>query len=395
VVGIDVDAAKLRAVNAGRSPVSDVRHEQVRELVTRGALRATDDYAVLADTDAVIICVPTPLARGKRPDLTYVESATRGIAPHLHPDMLVVLQSTSSPGTTRGVMLPILEASGLRVGEDFFLAFAPERIDPGNSQFTVRNTPKLVGGTTPACTATAVELYRRFIDQVTPVSSPEVAELSKLVENTFRFVNISFVNELALLCDRMGVSTWEVIEAASTKPFAFMPHFPSAGVGGHCIPVVPFYLEAAAEEAGVSAGLIREAGRVNDGMPVFVADKAERLLTDRGVDPAEARLLLLGLTYKRDILDLRESAALAVLRELLARGRHVRYHDPLVATVQVDGTVVTSVPLDRNEVRAADCVILLVPHSAIDYELLYAEARLLLDTANRFKGRRRDGLVPL
>jgi UDP-N-acetyl-D-glucosamine dehydrogenase len=292
-------------------------------------------------------------------------------------------------------MLPILSESGLQVGSDFYLAFAPERIDPGNQTFGVRNTPKLVGGVTPACTEVAAQFYAHFIDVVERVDSPEVAELAKLVENTFRFINISFANELALLCDRMDVSVWEVIRAASTKPFAFMPHYPGPGVGGHCIPVVPFYLQAAAEELGLAASLIESAGRVNDAMPAFVVDKAERLLAQRGTDPSSAKYLLLGVTYKPDVRDLRESPALAVLRTLQDRGRDVRFHDPLVNRVLVEGQAVNSVALTADELQRADCVLLLTGHASLDHDLLLANARLLLDTRNILAGRDGDNLVIL
>jgi UDP-N-acetyl-D-glucosamine dehydrogenase len=395
VTGLDVNPARVKAVNAGRSPVSDVDGRVVGALVDRDLLRASGDFDALAELDAVIICVPTPLDEHRRPDLRYVRAATRDIAARLRPGMLVALQSTCAPGTTREVLLPVLAESGLAVGEEYFLVFAPERIDPGNARYTVRNTPKLIGGVTPRCTALAQELYRAFVDELVPVSSPEVAEMSKLVENTFRFINISFMNEMALLCDRIGISVWEVVEAAASKPFAFLPHYPGAGVGGHCIPIVPFYLEAVAERHGMVAGLIEVAGRINDEMPTFVVEKMDRLLAGRGVEPAAARVLLLGVTYKRDVADLRESAALAVLRGLLAGGRAVAYHDPLIDRLELDGRTLRSQPLSPDALRSADCVVLLAQHSAVDYDLVVEHAPLILDTCNGLKRYASDKIVAL
>ncbi len=382
VTGLDVNPARVEAVNAGRSPVSDVESALVADLVDRHVLRATADFDALADLDAVIICVPTPLDAAKQPDLQYVEAATAEIASRLHPGMLVALQSTCAPGTTRDVLLPKLAAGGLTVGEDYFLVFAPERIDPGNARFTVSNTPKLLGGITPRCTALAAELYKWFVDELVPVSSPEVAEMSKLVENTFRFINISFMNEMAQLCDRMGISIWDVVGAAATKPFAFLPHYPGAGVGGHCIPIVPFYLEAIAQRHGMVAALIEVAGKINDQMPTFVVEKMDRLLRERGLDPARARVLLLGVTYKRDVADLRESSALEVLRRLRAAGRDVAYHDPLIGQLDEDGTTIRSTPLTADTLRSADCVVLLAAHGTVDYDLVVDCAGLVLDTCN-------------
>ncbi|HZU05178.1 MAG TPA: nucleotide sugar dehydrogenase [Chloroflexota bacterium] len=382
VTGLDTDPERVRLISAGQSPVSDVPASAIAPLVERGRLRATEDFAVLAEVDGAIICVPTPLTPERRPDLRFVESAARSIAAHLHPDTLVVLQSTCAPGTTRRVVLPLLEASGLRVGEEFFVAFAPERIDPGNTRYTVRNTPKLVGGITPRCTELAALLFAPVVEQVVPVSSPEVAELSKLVENTFRFINISFINEVALLCDRLGISIWEVIEAASTKPFAFMPHYPGPGVGGHCIPIVPFYLEAVAREHGMVAELIEVAGRINDTMPVFVVGKLERLLAERGKRLAEARVLLLGMAYKPDVNDTRESPSLRVLERLLACGAQVGYHDPYVPYVRCGGRLLHSLGMEELVTQRFDCAVLLTAHSAVDYEAIGRQVGFVFDTRN-------------
>jgi UDP-N-acetyl-D-glucosamine dehydrogenase len=398
VTGLDINRARVDAVNAGSSPVSDVEDATIRALLDDDRLRASTDFELLAELDAVLIAVPTPLKDDRQPDLRYVEAATRDIAARLHPGMLVILQSTCSPGTTRDVILPRLAATGLEVGADYFLVFAPERIDPGNARWNVRNTPKLIGGVTPRCTELAQRLYRYFVDELVPVSSPEVAETSKLVENTFRFINISFVNEIALLCDRLGISVWDVIDAATSKPFAFMPHYPGAGVGGHCIPIVPFYLEAVAQKHGVMAAMIEAAGRINDHMPTFVIQKMARLLRERGRDltPGRpARVLVLGVTYKRDVADLRESSALEVLRRLAADGYQASYHDPLIPRLEQDGRTLESVPLSAELLAGVDCVVLCAPHSAVDYDLVVAEAPLVLDTCNALKRYQRSNVVPL
>ncbi len=395
VTGLDVDPTRVDAVNAGRSPVSDVDNAAVRQLANDHLLQATTDFDALSELDVVIICVPTPLDQSRRPDLSYVEAATRDIAARLHPGMLVALQSTCSPGTTRELLLPILAAGSLQVGEDYFLVFAPERIDPGNPRFSVKNTPKLIGGITDRCTSLAKAFYATFVEELAPVSSPEVAEMSKLVENTFRFINISFINEVAQLCDRMGISVWDVVAAAATKPFAFMPHYPGPGVGGHCIPIVPFYLEALAERHGLVAELIQVAGRINDQMPTFVIVKMDRLLVERGKDPATARILVLGVTYKRDVADLRESAALEVLRRLLAQDRPTSYHDPFIDRLDETSRTLWSAPLDAVALRSSDCVLMLVPHSEVDYDLVVEHAPLILDTCNALKAYRNGKIVAL
>ena len=394
-VGLDVDAGKVEAVSHGRSPVSNVADQEVALLRADGHLEASTDARVLDDADVAIICVPTPLTASGGPDLRFVESAGATIAEHLHPGMLVVLQSTCGPGTTSRTLLPLLEqTSGMRAGEDFFLVFAPERIDPGNTRFTVKNTPKLVGGVTPESTRLACLLYECCIDEVVPVSSPDVAELAKLVENTFRFINISFINETALLCERLGVNVWEVIEAARTKPFAFMPHYPSAGVGGHCIPVVPQYLLAAAREHGLMGELIPAANRVNDAMPKLVVDKLERALHERlGKSLINATVLLVGITYKPDIADIRESAALRVLQEAYSRGARVVYHDPLMPSVHIGDATVTSVGLDCDTIETMDAVVLLTPHTSIDYDSIIRAARLVVDTHSGLQPREAPNVV--
>ncbi len=394
-VGLDVDTSKVGAVSRGRSPVSNVADADIAALRHAGQLEASIDPKVLDTADVAVICVPTPLTASGGPDLRFVDSAGSTIARHLHAGMMVVLQSTCGPGTTSTRLAPLLERdSGLRAGEDFFVVFAPERIDPGNARFNVKNTPKLVGGVTPESTRLGCLLYEACIDEIVPVSSPEIAELAKLVENTFRFINISFINEMALLCDRLGVNVWEVIEAAKTKPFAFLPHYPSPGVGGHCIPVVPQYLQAAATEHGLTGELIPAANRVNDAMPKLVVDKLERALEERrGRRLLNARVLLVGMTYKADIADVRESAALRVYQEAFKRGAWVSYHDPLMPSVRVDGETVRSVALEASEIELADAVVLLTPHTNLDYDRLIRLAPLVLDTHSGLHPREAPNVV--
>jgi len=391
VVGFDVDEHKVKTIARGQSPVSNVVDEEVEPLVTSGRFAATTDARVLDTADVAIICVPTPLTPGGGPDLRFVHAAGSTIAEHVHSEMLVVLQSTCGPGTTSKLLAPLLEhGSGLRAGEDFFVVFAPERIDPGNQRFTVKNTPKLVGGVNPESTRLACVLYETCIDEVVPVSSPEIAELAKLVENTFRFINISFINEMALLCDRLGVNVWEVIEAAKTKPFAFMPHYPSPGVGGHCIPVVPQYLDAAAQDVGLQSELIPAAYRINNAMPRLIVDKLADAL---GGSLVGASVLLVGVTYKPDIADVRESAALRVLEEALSRGASVSYHDPVMPSVAVGGSLFESVVLDPRTVASADAVVLLTPHTTIDYDRVVRSARLVIDTHSGLHPREAPNVV--
>jgi UDP-N-acetyl-D-glucosamine dehydrogenase len=394
-VGLDVDASKVEQVTRSRSPVSNVSDGEVAALRAARLLEASTDPRVLDAADVAVICVPTPLTPTGGPDLRFVESAAITIGEHLHDGMLVVLQSTCGPGTTSTVLQPLLEqVAGLRAGEDFFLVFAPERIDPGNTRYTVKNTPKLVGGATPESTQLGCILYQTCIDEVVPVSAPEIAELAKLVENTFRFINISFINEMALLCDRIGVNVWEVIEAAKTKPFAFMPHYPSPGVGGHCIPVVPQYLQAAAREHGLLGELIPAANRINEAMPKLVVDKLERALGERfGKRLFNANILLVGITYKPDIADIRESAALRVLQEAFARGARVAYHDPFMPAVTVGDEMVRSVELDAAELQVLDAVVLLTPHTTVDYDSIIRASRLVIDTHSGLQPREAPNVV--
>jgi UDP-N-acetyl-D-glucosamine dehydrogenase len=378
VVGVDLDQDRVDAIRQGRSYLVDVPGERYERL--DGHLRATSDYAAMSELDAVMICVPTPLSKTRTPDISHVVSAAESVAENLAQGQLVVLQSTTYPGTTEEIVLPILERSGLRAGRDFFLGYAPERVDPGNERYTIRNTPKLVAGVTDECRRRTELLYRQIVDDVIPVSSTMVAETAKLHENTFRAVNIALANELALMCSRLGISSWEVIEAASTKPFGFLPHYPGPGLGGDCIPVVPHFLAWRLREYGYSPQLIEAAHEVNAQMPVFVVHKVVDALNETGRPVNGSRVLLLGMAYKPDIHDTRESPSLEVMRQLLERHAEVRYCDPWVEEVELDGTRHVGVEWSPQHVREADCVVLLTPHRKFLSEPLWDEASLVVDT---------------
>jgi UDP-N-acetyl-D-glucosamine dehydrogenase len=381
VVGYDVASSKVDLLNSGRSPVGHVPDEAVARVWQSGALVATSDPAVLAGSDVAIICVPTPLDPDGGPDLRYVLEAGRTVADHLRPGMLVIVQSTCPPGTTTRVLQPMLEsASGLSAGTDFHLMHAPERIDPGNPRFGVHNTPKLVGGASVESTRLGCLLFETCVDEVIPVSSPEVAELAKLMENTFRFVNIGFANEMALLCERLQVNVSEVIEAAATKPFAFMAHQPSVGIGGDCIPVVPFFLESAARDVGLDLQLVQAAARIDRSMPRLTVDKLQAALAARGRSLDGAHVLAIGVTYKADASGTSNSAALRVLAEAQARGARITYHDPLAPTIALGGEILQSVPLVEPEIARADAVLVLTAHRSIDFDLIAREAHLVVDT---------------
>jgi len=376
VLVVDVVPEVVDRINRGESHIEDISSERLAPLVESGKLRATTDYAEVGGCDAVVIAVPTPLSRQREPDLSIVEGAARSLAQVLRKGQLVVLESTTWPGTTREVLMPILETSGLRAGEDFHLAFAPERVDPGRTDWTTKTTPKVVGGITAACAERAAELYGRAIDTVHRVSTPEAAELTKLLENTFRSVNIALVNELAILCDRMGIDIWEVVDAASTKPFGFMRFTPGPGLGGHCIPVDPFYLTWKAREFGFHTEFIELAGKVNEEMPYFCRSLISQAL-NHGAQKAMkgARILVLGVAYKPDIGDMRESPALKIISLLRNAGADVSFHDPHVSRVDD----LESAPYEPG---AYDCVVIVTDHSAIDYDALVDEAKLVVDLRN-------------
>lgn len=389
-VGIDVDDARCNAINRGESPIQDVPQSSVAELVRAGKLCAVADMGTVERLDTVSICVPTPLRKTKDPDLSHVISAAEAVRKHLSPGMLVILDSTTYPGTTEEIVKTILEQTGLTAGTDFFLAFSPERIDPGNEVWNTKNVPKVVGGLTPDCSALAAALYGASIDRVVEVSSPRTAEMVKLLENTFRAINIGLVNEIAMMCDRIGIDVWEVIEAASTKPFGFMPFYPGPGLGGHCIPIDPFYLSWKVKEVGFEARFIELAGHVNGAMPLHVVTKIADALNDHNKSVKGAKILIMGVAYKPEVNDVRESPALDVMTILLKKGADVIYHDPLVP--HIDGAHWTgnqdmdSIPYSREEVSKADCVVVLTAHKGFDYAELADDAALLVDTRNVVKG---------
>jgi UDP-N-acetyl-D-glucosamine dehydrogenase len=380
VVGIDLNEDRVRAVSERRSYLVDVPAERYEGL--EGELRATNDYSAVSELDALTICVPTPLSKTRTPDISYVVSAAESVAANLRPGQVVILQSTTYPGTTEEIVLPILERTGGAVGRDFFLGYAPERVDPGNKRFTIKTTPKLTaGGTRPSRRRTEL-VYRQIVDEVVPVASPMVAETAKLHENTFRAVNIALANELALMCDKLGISAWDVIEAAATKPFAFLPHYPGPGLGGDCIPVVPQFLAARVREYGYSPQLIDAAHEINTRMPSHVVQKVTDALNEDAKPVKGSRILLLGMAYKADVHDTRESPSLEVMRLLLARGADVRYCDPWVPELGLDEALHRSVEWSRAEVEAADCVVLLTQHREFLAEPLWDAARRIVDARN-------------
>jgi UDP-N-acetyl-D-glucosamine dehydrogenase len=386
VVGVEAVPERCAEVNAGRSYIQDVSSESLEKMVDEGLIHATTDYAATEDCDAAIICLPTPLSANREPDLTLVKDATAKLAGHLRRGQLVTLESTTYPGTTRDELAPILEAgSGLTAGVDFHLAFSPERVDPGRTDYTTKSTPKVVGGLTPACTARALEVYGPALDNVVPVSTPEVAEMTKLLENIFRSVNIALMNELAMLCDRMKIDVWEVIDAAATKPFGFMKFQPGPGLGGHCIPIDPFYLSWKAREFDFWTEFIELAGKVNENMPYFCVEKLHRALNTRGKSLNGARVLVLGVAYKADIDDLRESPALKVIRLLRDHGADVAYHDPYCAELPEFG--LRSVDLEEyRRIAGYDAVVIVTAHSALDYRTIVHEADLVVDFRNATAG---------
>ncbi len=386
VIGIDVDPHKVEAIARGESYIPDVPSRQLVAVADR--LSATADYAALGEADAAIICVPTPLNKTRDPDIRYVIAAGEGVAAHVHPGMLVVLESTTYPGTTEELLRPMLERSGLVVGRDLFLAFSPERIDPGRTDFVVHNTPKVVGGATPACLEAAKALYGAVIERVVPVSSPAAAEMTKLLENTFRAVNIALVNEVALMCDKLGLDVWEVIEAAATKPYGFMKFTPGPGIGGHCIPLDPFYLAWKLRTLNYNARFIQLAGEINSEMPHYWVDKVQDVLNRAGKALSRSRVLVLGVAYKKDIDDVRESPALDVIDLLRGKGADVRYHDPYVAAVAHNGWRLTCEPDLQQALAEADCVVIATDHSCYDWSDIARRARLIVDTRNALGGRR-------
>jgi UDP-N-acetyl-D-glucosamine dehydrogenase len=394
VTGFDVDATKTGEINAGRSYIGDVSTEELAACVATGRLRATTDMSRLADMDVVDICVPTPLRKTKDPDMSYVVSASEEIARYIHPGMLIVLESTTYPGTTAEVLQPMFESKGLTVGRDFYLAFSPERVDPANARFTTKNTPKVVGGTTPACIEVATALYRTAIDTVVPVTSTQVAEMVKLLENTFRAVNIGLVNELALMCHRMGIDVWEVIDAARTKPFGFMPFYPGPGLGGHCIPIDPFYLSWKAKQFHFECRFIELAGHINGAMPEYVVQRISEALNTRRQAINGSRIHVFGIAYKKDVSDMRESPALDILELLHRRGGTVSYTDPYVPQLCEGDLRLTAIP-EKDAGEGIDCAVICTDHTAFDYQAIVRNFPLVVDTRNALKGVRADHIFKL
>jgi len=383
VTGVDLDAEKIKLLNQGISYIDDVETSLVKKLVDKKSLKGTTDFSVVADADAVSICVPTPLRKTRDPDLSFIVSVSESIAEYVHPDMVVVLESTTYPGTTRELLLPmILEKSELVVGENFFLAFSPERVDPGREDWTTINTPKVVGGVTPACTEAAALYYEGAMENVVRVSTAEVAEMTKLLENTFRMVNIGLVNEMAIMCDRMGIDVWEVIDAAATKPFGFMKFTPGPGLGGHCIPIDPLFLSWKLRSLNYTARFIDLASEINTGMPRYVVGKVQEALNDQNRALKGSKVLVLGAAYKPDIDDVRESPALDVLGLLEQGGARVSYHDPYIPQLHHENLDLSSVPDLMAAVEDVDCVVIITNHSQYDYELIYQKAKCVMDARN-------------
>jgi len=393
VTGIDLSESKVARVNVGDSYVGDVPSSILKPLVDQGLLKATTDFSAILDFDTVDICVPTPLRKTKDPDMSYIVAACQEIAKYFHSGILVILESTTYPGTTDELVLPMLEKSGLKVGTDFFLCFSPERVDPGNAKYQTKNIPKVVGGTTPACTELGRLFYSQALENVVPVSSTQVAEMVKLLENTFRMINIGLVNEIAIMCDSMGINVWEVIEAAATKPFGFMPFYPGPGLGGHCIPIDPFYLSWKTKQAGIEARFIELAGYINGQMPHFVVEKVQNALNEFRKPVKGSKILVFGAAYKRDIDDVRESPALDIMHLLRKRGAEIGYVDPHVPELRLEGEIMHTTSADA--VSGADCVVIVTDHSCFDYQALLRDAPLIVDTRNALKGVKSDKVFRL
>jgi len=395
VTGIDIDTNRIDAISAGRSYITDVSDGEIESAKRNNRFRATMDLCEIRHLDAVSICVPTPLRKTKDPDMSYVISAADAIARELHPGQLIILESTTYPGTTEELILPALEARGFRVGEDFFLAYSPERVDPGNPHFRTKDIPKVIGGVTPRCARLAAMLYGSAMGQIVEVSSTRVAEMVKLLENTFRSVNIALVNEIALMCSHMKIDVWEVIKGASSKPFGFMPFFPGPGLGGHCIPIDPLYLEWKSKIDGFESRFIGLADKINSNMPRFVVTRAMELLNDRGKAMRGSRVHILGVTYKKDISDSRESPAMEVIKLLASLGAEVVYSDPYVPSLMVEGRRMEALPPARDVIAASDLAIIITNHTSFDYAEIIRAAPLVFDTRNATEGMMARNVVRL
>ncbi len=390
VTGFDISKAKVRLLNRGKSDIDDISHLEVKNAVKSGMFKATEDWKLIAKMNTVSICVPTPLSKTKDPDVSYILMAMESIKKYIKPGTLVVLESTTYPGTTEDLILPILEEGGMKVGKDFFLAFSPERVDPGNQTYTTKNTPRVVGGITPDCTRIARIFYEQTIPNIHAVSSTQAAEMVKLLENTFRSVNIGLVNEVALMCDKLGLDVWEIIDAAATKPFGFMPFYPGPGLGGHCIPIDPHYLSWKLKSLNYYARFIELAGDINSSMPEYVVQRITRLLNQRFTKALnKAKILVLGVAYKRDIQDLRESPALDVIQLLEEKGAKVQYNDPFVPKFEWKDGQYRSTPLTASLIKKSDLVVILTDHTQYDYDLIVKNAKAVFDSRNATRSVRR------
>lgn len=395
VLGFDIKQKKVDLVNQGQSYIADISGNRILSVVANNLLEATTDKSRLKEMDAICICVPTPLTKTKKPNLSYVIHESEEISKHLKPEQIVILESTTYPGTTREVVLPILERSGLQGGSDFYLAYSPERVDPGNKHYNVRNTPKLVGGLNSESTNLAELLYRHVSESVIPVFSPEVAEMAKEFENVFRIVNIALTNELAQLCERMDISVWEVIDAASTKPFGYMPFYPGLGVGGHCIPIDPHYLANKAREYDFHTRFIELAAEINEQMPYYVGSRIMEALATRGKSLNGAKVLVLGVAYKKDVEDTRESPSIKLIQHLLERGAKVSYNDPYVPEIQLPQATLTSVEINEECLSSMDCVVIATNHSCYTLEEIIAWSPLVFDTRGVTKGLKDENIIRL
>ncbi|HVP37443.1 MAG TPA: nucleotide sugar dehydrogenase [Terriglobales bacterium] len=385
VLGFEISKKKVEVINSGRSDIDDIENRQVKNLVDKGLLEATLNFALLKNADCISICVPTPLSKTKDPDVSFILSAVEQVKKYLHPGQLIVLESTTYPGTTEELIRPMLEETGLKVGKDFFLAFSPERVDPANRNYIIKNTPRVVGGTTPLCSKIAKLYYQQIIKQVVAVSSTQGAEMTKLLENTFRSVNIGLVNEVALMCDRLKIDVWEIIEAAKTKPFGFMPFYPGPGLGGHCIPIDPHYLSWKLKSLNYYARFIELAGDINSHMPEYVVERTTRALNQIKKTVKGSNILVLGVAYKRDIKDVRESPALDVIKLLQNAGARVKYNDPHVPSILMNCDKMKSVRLSSSQLKKTDCVVIVTDHSDYDYDWIVKNSRLVFDTRNACK----------
>ena len=396
VYGLDIDKDRIKRLNSGKSYILDVTASEIKETLANKSFNVTADFSRIKESDAVIICVPTPLYKTKEPDVSYIVSAVNNIKKYMKRGQLVVLESTTYPGTTEEVMLPILESGGLKEGKDFYLAFSPERIDPGNKKYDTKNTPKIIGGISKDSTEIAKTLYEQAIDTVVPVSSSKVAEMVKLLENTFRIVNIGMVNELMLMCDKLGIDVWEVIDAAKTKPYGFMPFYPGPGVGGHCIPVDPIYLSWKARMHGFEARFIDLASQVNSEMPHYVVSKVIEGLNDQRKALRCSTVLVVGAAYKKDVKDLRESPALEIIDLLIKKGALVSYYDPYLPYLKIHGINLKSVEFNKDSFKDSDCVVIITDHSNVDYKFIADNSKLVVDTRNILKGiSKRSNIVRL